>query len=431
MIRFLKNIFHSIRRFIAKIWLILLPARHIAITGSQGKTGTTTLIYNCLREFYPAKGQIIRTDMNLDTIYNIPITALKARPNTKFIVFETGIDKPGEMDFHLGLVNPFIAVLTGISPVHADNQHLGSLENIIREKHKLPQAVKSSGYVVLNHDDKNVRAVKKNLKTKKVIFYGKNPRYCQIYFRQPPEVNLEGTRASFFFRYTKSKREKIQLTTPLVGVHHIYNIMATFGVLMALCKNQGKKYFPKTWIRKFIKAVQETKPLPGRMSIEKGPGDTIILNDSLRANPASSRAGIMTFSQIKHKGRKIIVMGEMGELGKYAEKEHKKIGELILSLGNIDYFLGIGDLHKFSTRLLLEKKSKTKTFNPENVIEAAEILKKILQPGDFIYLKSSLLKHIERVILLLQGKRVGCSVISCPFYHPCQKCQYLEKGYQP
>ncbi len=431
MIDLAKKTFHLTRRTAAKIWLSLLPAKHIAITGSQGKTSTTTLVYNILKKFFPGKKEIIRTDINLDTIYNIPITALKASPKTKFIVFETGIDKKNEMDFHLQLINPFIAVLTGISPVHADDQHLGSLENIIKEKHKLPLAVKPSGFVVLNHTDKNVRAVKKTLKTKKIIFYGKNPRYCQIFFKKEPEVTLSGTKISFFFKYTRSKRHEVSLTTPLVGIHHIYNIMAAFGVLMAICRYQGKNYFPKNWINKFVEAVEQTAPLKGRMSIEKGPKDTIILNDSLRANPASSRAGIITFSQIKHKGRRLVVMGEMGELGTYAKKEHRKIGEITASLDNIDFFIGIGDLHKFSTEKIREKNKRIRVFNPKNVIEAAEILKKIIKPNDFIYLKSSLLKHIERVLLILQNKKVGCSTISCPFYHPCQKCQYLEKGYYP
>ena len=92
-----KTILHKSRRAMASLWLSFQPVLQIAITGSQGKTNTTQIISKITQE----KGSTVVTDLNLDTIYNVPITALKVTPWTKYAVFELGIDKPGEMDTHL------------------------------------------------------------------------------------------------------------------------------------------------------------------------------------------------------------------------------------------------------------------------------------------------------------------------------------------
>jgi len=88
----IKKTFHLVRRFLARHWLNSCSATQITITGSQGKTSTTQLIYKVLSSKYPTTV----TDINLDTIYNVPITALKVGLWTKYVVFELGIDKPGK-----------------------------------------------------------------------------------------------------------------------------------------------------------------------------------------------------------------------------------------------------------------------------------------------------------------------------------------------
>ena len=110
--KIIKRIGYWIRRRIAYIWLnwVHYKTIQIAITGSYGKTSTTDIV----RTLISHESKTIATDINLDTIYNVPITALKLRFH-KFIVFELGIDRKNEMDFHLSLVKPHISVITGIS----------------------------------------------------------------------------------------------------------------------------------------------------------------------------------------------------------------------------------------------------------------------------------------------------------------------------
>lgn len=430
----LKQSFHRTRRFLAKHWLSLQPVIQIAITGSQGKTSTTQLIYKVLSSKYPTAV----TDINLDTIYNVPITALKVGWWTKYVVFELGIDKPDEMSRHLEIVKPKIAVITGISPVHTDKEHLGSLENLILEKRKLIEALPKNGIAILNGDDDNVRKMAKHAKAR-VIFYGlgenndiqaKNINLSLEGLSFEIVINITGPVSIFFPPVLTSLRAVgipkistpviLRIKTKLIGRHHVYNILAAYAVYRALGFQDN---------RSFQNVVESTIPLPGRMSFEDGPLGTKVLNDSLRASPASTISGLQTLSEIKYtKGRKIAVLAEMGELEK-AKEEHQKIGQYVADL-KINYLITIGPLQKnVAVEAIKNGFTKENVFSVNNVNEAANVLKKIIKKDDLIYLKGSLMRHIERVLLILEGKEVGCQTIVCPFYHHCPECQFLKKGF--
>lgn len=364
----IKKTFHAARRFLAKHWLSLQPALQIALTGSQGKTNTTYVLSKVLASL----GNTVVTDINLDTIYNVPITALHVMPWTKFAVFELGIDHPKEMDLHLEIVKPTIALITGIAPVHTDAEHLGSLENLVKEKQKLIETLSSNGYAVLNYDDRYVCSMAPYTKAK-IIWYGTDKKNCDVYV-DPKSVKLSLKGTSFQLVSTRFNQSQ-SISTRLIGKHHIYTVMAVIAVLKAMRKSMS------------LKILETIEPLPGRMSVEKGPVGTVILNDSLRANPASTKSGLETFSEISYtNGRKIAVLAEMGEL-EMPKEEHAKIIELIKTL-KIDFIITIGDSYPESSNI----------FHAKDVFEGAKILKKVLKQGDFIYLKGSLYKGVARVL---------------------------------
>jgi len=428
----IKKTFHSVRRFLANHWLSLQPAIQIAITGSQGKTNTTQLIYKVLS----SKNPTTVTDINLDTIYNTPITALKVCPWTKYVIFELGVDKPGEMSRHLEIVKPKIAVITGISPVHTDKDHLGSLDNLILEKRKLIESLPKNGIAILNGDDSNVRKMAKHTKAQ-VIFYGlgeNNDIQAKNIILSleglsfeiitgPVSISLPPVLTSLRAVGTPAISTPVifKLKTKLIGKHHAYNILAAYAVYRALGFQDNQS---------FQNIIESIKPLSGRMSLEDGPLGTRVLNDSLRANPASTASGLQTLSEIKYiQGRKIAVLAEMGELEK-AKEEHQKIGQLVASL-KINYLVAIGPLQKYAVSEAVKNGfTEENIFWVNNVDEAAKVLKKIVKKGDLIYLKGSLLRHVERVTLILSKKEVKCNVIVCHFYFHCLKCKYLKSGFK-
>ena len=411
----IKQLFHNTRRFLAMSWLAYMPVFQIAITGSQGKTNTTSTLFYILSALAPT----VRTDIDLDTIYNVPITALKINPQTKYAIFELGVDHVNEMNKHLEIVTPKMVIVTGVSPVHADAEHLGSFQNVIHEKQKLVESLDSTGVAILNGDDENARGMASHTKAK-VIYFGKNEnndiRATEIY------LSTSGTQ--FFISYKKAEGESLSFMVelPLIGLHHVYNVTASFAIYLSL---------GFTDINRFKSILKNMMPLTGRMSMEKGPLDTLLLDDSLRANPASTVSGLQTLSEIDYKeGRKIAILAEMGEL-EHPEEEHKKIGELLNKL-KVDFVILIGPLHKNTFQAAISGGfSQGNIFLSKNVIDAAEILKTYVKKNDLIYLKGSLLRKIRRIIMILEGVKVGCDIVVCPFYHLCPGRKFLETGYKP
>ncbi|HRN69818.1 MAG TPA: UDP-N-acetylmuramoyl-tripeptide--D-alanyl-D-alanine ligase [Candidatus Woesebacteria bacterium] len=395
----IKKIFHNTRRFLAKNWLLLMPVTQIAITGSQGKTNTTNLITHICQHF----GSTVVTDTNLDTTFNVPITALKVMPWTKYVIWELGIDHPGEMDRHLQIAKPTIGIITGISPVHTDKAHMGSLETLISEKRKLIEALPKTGTAILNFDDMNVRSMATYTKAK-VEWYDSDSTSDLYVDPESIQLSLEGTQATFHFH-----GQTFEIKTKLVGVQHIQNLMAAYLVMTIIQ--------PSATSIEFNKIIAPIEPLKGRMSVDKGPLNTILLNDSLRANPASTFAGLDSLNRINYtNGRKIAVIGEMGELEK-PEEEHKKTGAQIAKL-NLDYVLVIGPLRKFTIDEAIKNGfPKEKIDYAADVFEAAEKLKSILKPNDLWYLKGSLLRNYKRIIQLLNGEEVCCNAVLCPYDH--------------
>lgn len=401
----IKKIFHLSRRFLAKKWLSLFHPLQIGITGSQGKTSTTQTLAKILSAFDPT----VVTDTNLDTTFNVPITALKVRPWTKYLVWELGIDHLNEMDKHLEIARPTIGIITGISSVHSDKDHLGSLENIVKEKRKLIESLPLSGTAILNSDDENVKKMAPFTQAK-VFFYGNHQKGTDVWCDKI-KLSLNGTSFNLYYQDKNKKIKNVLLQTNLLGIHHTYTAMACFLTLKAIF-HQEKKF-----LEKFLQVFSQLKPLPGRMSIEKGPLGTLLLNDSLRANPKSTEVGLETFYQIPYKkGRKIAVLGVMGELEKPIE-EHKKTAQTLLKY-RPEIIIGVGEYRKYTVDEAIKRGfPKEKIFYAKDVFDAAKILKRIVKKDDFIYLKASLLRNFKRIIQLLNNEPICCRADLCPYEH--------------
>lgn len=374
----------------AKLWLLWHPKiTIIGVTGSYGKTNTSVAIEKILSTKY----KTLQTDLNLDTNYNLPMTLLNIRDH-KILVLEYGIDHPGEMESHLSLVKPKIGVLTGIATVHTDEEHLGSLEHVIEEKGKLLEALPKDGYAFINWDNPKARGM--STKTlAKVIFYGTDSKNCHI-FATEPKVSLTGT--EFKLHY---EGQEIKIKTKLIGRHHLNNLAAAAGVGLTVGMS----------LKEISQAIGELEPLEGRVSIEKGFNKTIWINDARRANPSSTLAGLQVLDDLKGK-RKIAVLGEMREMGDYAEEGHREVGRFVAKI-KPDLLVTIGNTAQW---VAMEAREKIKVQETKDVFEAASVLKEYLKPGDLVYLKGSLLAHTERIPIILAGKKVDPDEIASKRY---------------
>ena len=405
----IKPIFHKMRRTAANLWLNRLKSEttQIGITGSYGKTSTTHAISAVLAAHTP----IVSTDVDLDTIFNVPITALKLRDEA-FIIFELGIDSRNEMDFHLEIAHPTIGVMTGITPVHSDKKHLGSLEALIKEKRKLLEALPANGTALLHYDDSQVRAMTSSTAAE-VLWYGM-AKECH-YRAENIRVQVSGSRFT-----AVTPKQTLDIETPLLGAHSCVNLLAAIAIGEIAGVSAAKMQA----------AFAELQPLQGRLNVEPGPLGTILINDALRANPASTRAGLEFLDALPTTSRKIAVLGEMGELGEHAVAKHAEIGQAAAD-ARIDLLVTVGNLTDHIAAAARTSGMPVSHIQATGgVHEAAAFLSEHTRPGDLLYLKGSLMRHLERIRLLLEGERVGCQVISCPFYHQCEVCQYREVGYE-
>ncbi len=409
----IRKAFRFIRRKLAKAWLDLHPSiKIVGITGSYGKTNTAKAVEAVLKNYF----NVISTDINLDTVYNLPLTLLKINNQTEVAVLEYGIDRKGEMTQHLGLVKPAVTIVTGITPVHSDQNLLGSIEGIVKEKGKLLEALPSDGRAILNFDDSRVIKMAEKAGCP-IISYGSSKFFD--FYASNIKVTKKGTSFEVNFKENK-KLIKKKINLQLLGEHFAQEAMAALATARVLGVSLNDK--------KIYQSLEKLAPLSGRMSLEAGPKKSLLINDSLRANPASTMAGLKTLSVINHNGPRIAVLGEMGELGQYQAQEHHRIGLFLAKLKNIDYLITLGPATKKIVQGAIKGGlAKDKIFYTESHQEVAKVLKKFLTPQTLWYLKGSRLKHLERILLLLSEKKVDCEKISCHNYFHCSECDRVNQ----
>ncbi len=374
------------------------------ITGSYGKTSTAYVLGETLKR---AGGALV-TDRNLDTIFNLPQTLLHWRW-PPWLVLETGIDHPQEMDFHLRLVKPTTVIFTGVVPVHADEQLLGSKMGIWQEKTKLIRALPANGLLIYNFDDLLARHAAR-------LFSGPKRSYSLKkgkgdYWLVKSKVTPQGSQ----FWLATSSRLPIRIKTPLLGKHFAQSFLAALAFL-------DFYHLPPSLL---VDTARQLKPLPGRLSLQPFLNGSWLLDDSRRSNPASAKAGLTLVATLKpHYQRLIVVMGEMGELGRYARQEHRRLGRQLAKL-KPDILIGIGPL----MRLALKEAEGVTAIWANDPATAGELFLKEYSPrkGDLFYLKASLLRHLERFRYVLEGRKVACRRPVCHYYHDCSQCDKLNE----
>ncbi len=405
-----RKTYRRIRRTVAYLWLNFVHKNtiQIAIAGSYGKTSVANAVFQIISRTKTA----IMTDINLDTLINVPKTALKLY-GQKYAVFELGIDQIGEMDTHLEIVKPRISLITGITPVHSDNKHLASLNNIISEKRKVIEVLTNVNFAVLNFNDQNVRNMA-HYTNATVIFFGTDP-VCDIYAHKI-QSDINGIQFK-----VSGKHDNYNLTSQLLGKHNAINLTGAIAVAEIL--GLGKKEIEE--------AIFQIKPLKGRLNVENGPNGLVLINDSLRANPASTIAGLEFVGNLLASNRKkIAVLGEMGELGISSLPMHVEVGKVAYEM-SLDFLICIGGMSRVIAKTAAISGMKdSKIHFVHTPQEAIQIIQSIANTGDILYLKASRLRHFERVKLLLAGEKVGCTVESCEFYHSCSECEFLITGLQ-
>ncbi len=377
----LKKRGHLARFFLAKQYARVLPrSLFIGITGSVGKTTTVVACKEVLSQKFPtlASTDTKKGVANLDPIFNLPMTILKVRPRIKKVVLEMGIEHPGEMEMYLSLVRPATAIITRI--FYAHSEFLGNLEEIIKEKGKLVEQLPKDGVAILNWDDLNTRKLSEKT-VAEVVYFGLDGKNCHVW---ADKVRVENLQTIFELNYGV---ERVEIVSNLLGKHQIYSLLAAASLGIA-CG------IPLINIKKGLEAVVG---LDHRMQVFAGFNGSTIIDDTYNSSPAAVEEAIETLNAIPAR-RRIVVLGEMRELGEYSEKLHRQIASKIYK-EKIDLVLtGGGDANFIADELLklgfIPERLYAGLQNPE----IASKLLKVVSRGDVILVKGSRATRLDEVV---------------------------------
>ena len=342
----------------------------IAITGSNGKTTTKDMTAAVLGSRFP----VLKTEANFNNEIGLPLTLLNLSSEHQAAVVELGMRGLGEIKELADIARPTIAVVTNVGETHIER--LGSIDAIAQAKGELVEAIADTGIVVLNSDNPYVREMGSKTGARKV-YYGLSE---QADIRAERIINRDN--GIEFVCVAGKACFPVQLTSP--GRHNVYNALAAIAVGLELGLTEEEI---RSGLLKFTAGSM-------RLHIERR-GDFTIINDAYNASPLSMAAAVDTLNDVAP-GRKIAVLGDMLELGDFAEKAHRQIGAK-LAERNVDAVITVGALSQFTAQA-------AKAAGVEHVasftthIEACNRLKEILKPGDTLLLKGSRGMKMEKIM---------------------------------
>lgn len=303
-------------------------AKVIALTGSQGKTTVKEMIASILKN----STHCLATEANLNNTIGVPLTLLKIEEHHETVVIEMGANAAGEIAFSVSVTEPDIALITNASPAHIEG--FGSLEGIVVAKGEIIDGLKSGGVMVLNADDSYVadwsaRAAGKHT----VRFSYKNAAGDAHYFASRVMNQKDGT-SSFDLHTPKGEQA---LSIRFLGKHNVLNAVAASAVAMEAGAS----------LRDVAEGLAKLNPVPGRLSRLWGVNGCHLIDDSYNASPGSFAAAIDVLSELS--GQRILVMGDMKELGIDTDSAHRNVGEYAAGAG-LDALWATGE----NTRLAID-----------------------------------------------------------------------------
>lgn len=346
-----------------------LSARTVGVTGSSGKTSTKDFVFGVLSSVF--KGWC--TQGNLNNHIGVPLTLLAADRSAQFGVVEMGMNHAGEIAPLAAMAAPEVGIITNIGVAHIE--FLGSREAIAREKGALASAVGVEGTVVLSAEDPFTPMISAMTEAR-VITAGIGCGEVQAVDVLPTEG---GSRFGVVY---EGERAEFELAVP--GLHMVRNaaLAVASGLVMGV---------PLRAAAEGLRGIALTK---GRMETRSVDG-VCFLDDTYNANPDSMRAALATLAQWPARGKRIAVLGRMGELGHFAEEGHRDVGRAAAS--GIDRLLTVGaEADWISSEAVRHGLDDVSHF--EDYASAAAALRQAWAPGDVVLVKGSRSARMERII---------------------------------
>lgn len=375
---------------LAAHWRAQFTMPLVALTGSSGKTTVKEMLAAILREAaakeLPQDGSappVLATRGNLNNDLGVPLMLLELAAAHRYAVIEMGMNHAGEIRYLTGLAAPDVALV--VNAGHAHIEHLGSREAIARAKGEIFAGLKPEGAAVINADDKFAPMWRELAAGKRIIEFGLAPEAAvsASYTLHHLESEME----------LKTPRGDAPVALKAPGLHNVRNALAAAAAAVAL------DVAPAT----IAAGLARFEGIKGRLQAKRAISGATLIDDTYNANPESVRAAVSVLGQSP--GRKLLVLGDMGELGGEGARLHTEIGEAARVAG-VDRLLTLGKLS--------EHAAKAFGGGAQHFTQVEDLLAEIetaLGPQVTVLVKGSRFMQMERVVKAFaeQGEPTGPS----------------------
>lgn len=347
----------------------------VGITGSNGKTTVKELTAAVLQQRYTT----FRSPGNLNNHIGLPLSLLRLPPTAEVCVCEMGMNHLGEIRDLCAIARPHIGVVTNVALAHVG--YLGSLDEVQQAKGEMIEALDADGIAVVNADDSRTRALGERAPGR-VISFGRC-REARVQGRVCEDLGLDGLQCELEI---DGDTWPFQLALP--GQHNLSNALAAAAVGVAL-------QVPAAQI---VAGLQTYRGMYGRMAIRHLRDDIVMIDDSYNANPDSMRAALEFLQHVPNRARRLVVMGDMRELGEAAPSLHREMGELAQQCG-ADELLVLGEFAD-----MVAEGAREAGLPPSQIHcvasheDAVKALERLLGPRDIVLVKGSRGMTMERVV---------------------------------
>lgn len=350
---------------LASFWRQKFSIPLVAVTGSNGKTTVKEMLASIAGAASGGAG-VLATSGNLNNDIGMPLTLLRLSDKDRYAIIEMGMNHPGELTYLSKLARPTAALINNAQAAHLEG--LGSVENIARAKGEILQGLGEDGIAVLNADDPSIAMWRGLAGTRRVITFAIEAAADVV--GSPTAERLE----------IQLPDQLISVSLQVPGLHNARNAVAATAAAYAVGIDKAS----------IVEGLESFRGVKGRLQLKRGLEGARFIDDSYNANPDSTKAAISVLAA--EPGKRVLVLGDMGELGANAAALHREVGAFAKAAG-IDALLALGELSIHSVQGFGKQ-----AMHFERMEELLAELHNLLAPDVTVLVKGSRFMQMERVV---------------------------------